>query len=252
LKRIRRRDGEALANLHATDLPDGAAAGIHPALLDAALQTIAAALPADVRESRDASALLPVTIERYRVHGDCPEPHWGHAVIRPSPASFPARIVADVRLLDALGHLVAEVHGVGFEGVELSRPLPPSTRDTGAAAGAGRGTSPNASPPTRTDTMPGDDRSPRAILRSVSPAERPLLLERYLTRELADALGAEIGQLSADEPLHTLGLDSFMIVRLATRLERELGVEVPLGRLMQGPSVAELTAELLRQLDEVP
>jgi hypothetical protein len=45
-----------------------------------------------------------------------------------------------------------------------------------------------------------------------------------------------------------LGMDSLMAVELKNRLEAELGVTLPLIRLIQGPSVSELATWLAEQL----
>ena len=51
-----------------------------------------------------------------------------------------------------------------------------------------------------------------------------------------------------NQPLSTLGIDSLMAVELKNRIESDLQVAVPLIKVIQGPSVAELAALLLSQL----
>jgi acyl carrier protein len=79
-------------------------------------------------------------------------------------------------------------------------------------------------------------------------AERPAILEGHLRGEVARVLGLPAARLDVQRPLNTMGIDSLMAVELKNRLEAELGVTLPLIRLIQGPSVSELATWLAEQL----
>jgi len=87
-----------------------------------------------------------------------------------------------------------------------------------------------------------------ALPRASGPAERQRLVESHLQREVARVLGLSVSRLDVNQPLSTLGIDSLMAVELKNRIESELNVAVPLIRVIQGPSVAELAALLLSLL----
>src|SRR5260370_31111465 len=56
------------------------------------------------------------------------------------------------------------------------------------------------------------------------------------------------GGVDRDAPLTTLGLDSLMTVELINRVERQVGLRIPMGMLLSGPSIKDLTQAMLRLL----
>jgi len=77
-------------------------------------------------------------------------------------------------------------------------------------------------------------------------------------RVVAARLGARISAImgypkscpiDADQPLTELGMDSLMAVRIRNTVRGDFGVEPPVALLLQGASVADLTTDLIRQLD---
>ncbi|HET7695304.1 MAG TPA: SDR family NAD(P)-dependent oxidoreductase [Vicinamibacterales bacterium] len=100
--------GEALAEIR---LPDGVAEGgfhLHPALADACFQILGAALPAEAAADPDAVYLL-VDIDRLARHGAA-QPAWSHVRVRDTGSS--ETLVADFRLFDAAGAVLADVSGL--------------------------------------------------------------------------------------------------------------------------------------------
>src|SRR5262249_38223915 len=81
-----------------------------------------------------------------------------------------------------------------------------------------------------------------------APGERhrDLLLE-FVRAQLMDELGFS-EEIDVHQPLNELGLDSLMSVNVANRLEVGLGIAVPVSKLIQGPSVAELVDQLFPQV----
>jgi acyl transferase domain-containing protein/acyl carrier protein len=84
---------------------------MHPALLDAALQVLAAAVPATLANA-DGTTYLPVSLGRCRVHVRGASAGWSHVRLTPPAESQPDGFSADVRLYDADGRLIAEVQDI--------------------------------------------------------------------------------------------------------------------------------------------
>jgi acyl transferase domain-containing protein/surfactin synthase thioesterase subunit/acyl carrier protein len=126
LKRLWRGDGEALAE---AELPVGLAAegyGLHPALLDAALQVVAVLLGAD-----HDGVFLPFEIERFVVHELATAVTLVHARLT-EPATLD-RLRADITLSDAEGNVVAQLSGLHARRANIA---PLSTPDGDAISGA--------------------------------------------------------------------------------------------------------------------
>ena len=101
-------DNEALARI---DLPPAEArqAGayrVHPALLDAAMQALAAGSPGYIDSAAKDETFLPVSLGRCRVLIDGRGAAWSHIRLRDVDADG---FVADVRLYDDDGRVVAEI-----------------------------------------------------------------------------------------------------------------------------------------------
>ncbi|QKW09062.1 LLM class flavin-dependent oxidoreductase [Streptomyces sp. NA04227] len=78
--------------------------------------------------------------------------------------------------------------------------------------------------------------------------ERTAIVAEYLTERLAGVLGAEPAQVDRQQPIVEMGLDSLMSLDLRNRIKNELGVVVPMVRLLEGPSIEELTEHVLELL----
>ncbi len=105
---IWRRDGAALAQIQrpAGHTLQAAAVQFPPALLDACLQTLAAAIPAN----GDTEAYLPFSLDSFQIFA-APGPElWSHATLR--SLSNGHALTGDVTILDPEGHIVAELHGL--------------------------------------------------------------------------------------------------------------------------------------------
>ena len=83
---------------------------------------------------------------------------------------------------------------------------------------------------------------------AVEPLERQRLLEHYILGKIAAALKISPSRLDAQQPLNSLGLDSLTAVELRNWIEAELNVEVPITILLQEPTIAQFSAQLLEQL----
>ncbi|MEO6792571.1 MAG: beta-ketoacyl reductase, partial [Mycobacterium sp.] len=114
---------------------------------------------------------------------------------------------------------------------------------------------PNARPSLLADVQPAgamDGAVPGSGLyeavQAADPQERPRLLETYLRELVAGKLGLAPAGLDVVAPLNSLGVDSLITLELRIQVERELGIVVPVARLLDGPSVTSLSSWLSEQL----
>jgi surfactin synthase thioesterase subunit/NAD(P)-dependent dehydrogenase (short-subunit alcohol dehydrogenase family)/acyl carrier protein len=105
-------------------------------------------------------------------------------------------------------------------------------------------------------------RAPAAGASSISDAPRQNVEARWREAPSEDRVAAVLDvvrrhvseELGFDEPidprrsLHDVGLDSLMAVNVSNRLERTLGIAVPVAKLIRGPSLTELVTELFPEL----
>lgn len=88
-----------------------------------------------------------------------------------------------------------------------------------------------------------------AALREAAPAERRRRLAEYVEGQLRAVVGHHALHLSAPEaPMQAAGLDSLGALDLAGRVERDLGVALPVGALLDGMSARALVDHLLREV----
>ncbi|MBW1598461.1 bifunctional LLM class flavin-dependent oxidoreductase/SDR family oxidoreductase [Streptomyces sp. JJ38] len=96
----------------------------------------------------------------------------------------------------------------------------------------------------------GDTGSPELLRRyaEAGPAARAALVGDYLTERLAAVLRGDAADIDRQQPVNEMGMDSLMSLDLRNRVKADLGVVVPMVRLLQGTSVEELTAFVLELL----
>lgn len=127
---LRTRDRQALGEIRIADHLAAQAAGyrLHPALLDACLQTLAAALQFD----DISSALLPVGIDQVRVYVAGQSRVWSHARIT-ADANAGKSLTADIDILTADGRFVASIEGLRIRRVKKKMLARSRQRDAGQA-----------------------------------------------------------------------------------------------------------------------
>ena len=141
---LKRREGEAIARLRPTSSVEAekSAYGLHPTLLDAAFQTVAATR-ADAAD--DAATFLPVGVERLRWFGRAAGELRCHAELAPE-GNDPDERRADLLVVDTEGRAVAEVTGLrlrrlggrlGARGLLHRVVWKPRERPVGTAANGG-------------------------------------------------------------------------------------------------------------------
>ncbi|CQD10500.1 phenolpthiocerol synthesis type-I polyketide synthase PpsD [Mycobacterium lentiflavum] len=86
-------------------------------------------------------------------------------------------------------------------------------------------------------------------LSGLDPTEAKAAIADRLHARIAAVMGyAERSAVDADLPLVELGMDSLMAVRIRNSARADFGAEPPVALLLQGATLNDLTAELLRQL----
>jgi myxalamid-type polyketide synthase MxaB len=79
-------------------------------------------------------------------------------------------------------------------------------------------------------------------------AERQPLIEAFLVEQIGRVLRCSPSKVDVQQPLTKLGIDSLMAVELKNRVESDVGLTVPVTALLEGPSLAQLSARLVTQL----
>jgi myxalamid-type polyketide synthase MxaD len=109
-----RNNGDMLGEVQVPDGPEAEFNGfqIHPAILDAGLQVLGAAVAAEATENGRQGIYLPTRIDQFRVHGR-PDHHlWSHARVQHREADA---TTGEVQLLDEAGRVAVEIQGLRFE-----------------------------------------------------------------------------------------------------------------------------------------
>lgn len=78
---------------------------LHPAILDAALQTTAMLLP------DGAQTYLPMSVNSMKVHGPLPAAFWSHATLHNPDGAHRKVMTSNIELFDDAGHLLASLEG---------------------------------------------------------------------------------------------------------------------------------------------
>ncbi|HTI15423.1 MAG TPA: type I polyketide synthase [Dictyobacter sp.] len=94
---------------------------IHPALLDACLQVLIAALPKDALTGGKA-VYLPTNISKFRVYRQPGEHVWSHAVLTSDADPGADSYTGNVRILDDNGFVLAEAHALKLQRAEEAAP----------------------------------------------------------------------------------------------------------------------------------
>lgn len=203
---------------------------LHPSLADAALQTIAAAMPAAWQDS-----WVPKGIERITV-GEQPDRRTPLEVIArietfDSSRVMPSELTANVWLLSESGTLRAALLGV-----QLVR-----------MAGAKQENNLANHVTKSAQSVQEDEEKPTLdSLRAASSAQRAELLLQEVRRQLALVMDMPVSELQPAQPLDALGLDSLMAFELRDELQESLGTEIPMDVFLQRMNLREL-AELIQQ-----
>ncbi len=89
-------------------------------------------------------------------------------------------------------------------------------------------------------------------LLALPPDEQMEKMNRYLQVKIAKVLGVRVAKLDVDKPLNSMGLDSLMAIELKNSVETGLGTNLAISVLLKGPSILDLSQEMISQiLDDV-
>ena len=84
-----------------------------------------------------------------------------------------------------------------------------------------------------------------------APSEKRLgLVEDLIAAQVGAVLGTDAARLDKDTPLTNLGLDSLMAIELVNRIEDKLGMSMPMGSVLNGPNIRDLSVPVLEKLLE--
>jgi acyl transferase domain-containing protein/NADPH:quinone reductase-like Zn-dependent oxidoreductase/acyl carrier protein len=78
--------------------------------------------------------------------------------------------------------------------------------------------------------------------------ERPGTLQAKLAAALSLVLGLPAARIPFDRALDKVGVDSLMAVELSLNFERDSGVRLPTSLLMQGPTITDIAAHVLKDV----
>ncbi|MCW2900318.1 MAG: polyketide synthase type, partial [Streptosporangiaceae bacterium] len=252
LSAVWHRDGELFAEVALSDEFRGEADrfGLHPAVLDAALQ----ALSYDVRAA--GAARLPFVWSGVTLHAT------GASMLRAAITPGPAEGTYAVTVADTTGELVLTCDALTlrpYDGTPLSTAAGADTHagsDTEASAdGAGTDTLPTAEGDTRTDRRPARRKAAAAVsgggqaLRDrvsalPSDEQRGALLE-IVRRRAAIVLDQPAAQaMNEDLAFRDLGFTSLTAVQLREALGEETGLRLPATLVFDYPTPRALVNHL--------
>ena len=252
IEQLWRQQGEALGQIR---LPEALVLEVgdyklHPVLLDACFQVLGTAFPDDGKQD----AYLPVSLERLRLYCRPSTRLWVQAQMRPLKNSNQKTLTAELCLFDESGAVVAQVEGLSVRRISrkvllrsiqsVLRQQFPAGRQLRLLSELVRGAEPQEEAEQASAQQP-------EILRRLHEApasDRCSLLIAYMQEPVAKALGLNASQLDVQHPLNNMGLDSLMAIELRNRIMTELGVDVPVEKFLENPSIVQLADLLLEQL----
>jgi len=92
------------------------------------------------------------------------------------------------------------------------------------------------------------DGESRERILAAQPERRAELVSSYLAKSAAHILKVPPASVDSETPIPNMGFDSLMSIELKNQIEIDLGVSVAMARLIQGPTLKELTDWVLQLL----
>lgn len=90
--------------------------------------------------------------------------------------------------------------------------------------------------------------TPTRILSLTEPEQQVAMIEGIIQGAVAKVLKISLDRVPNNQPVNYLGLDSIMAIDLKNRIEKILSVELPVVVLLQGPTIHQLSIQLLESL----
>jgi acyl carrier protein len=88
----------------------------------------------------------------------------------------------------------------------------------------------------------------RAELLQLGEAEQKVALQSYLADNLGRIVKQPVAKIDVNRPLIKLGLDSLMSVELRNRISTDLGVALPILKIITSRSIVHLASQVLGQI----
>ena len=92
----------------------------------------------------------------------------------------------------------------------------------------------------------GDSMAARIM--EAAPDKRMAMVEDVIAAQVGAVLGTDSTKIDKDTPLTNLGLDSLMAIELVNRIEDKIGMSMPMGSVLNGPNIRDLSRPVLEQL----
>ncbi|MFN8674492.1 MAG: amino acid adenylation domain-containing protein [Candidatus Sericytochromatia bacterium] len=86
-------------------------------------------------------------------------------------------------------------------------------------------------------------------LNNLDLTEKKDYISRYLAKNISKLLKIEEKEINKDNPLKNFGIGSLMGMELFNRLKNDFKITLPLSKILKGPSINEITNEILLVLD---
>lgn len=94
----------------------------------------------------------------------------------------------------------------------------------------------------------GDSMAARIL--EAAPEKRLGMVEDLIAAQVGAVLGTDATRIDKETPLTNLGLDSLMAIELVNRIEEKLGMSMPMGSVLNGPNIHDLSIPVLEKLLE--
>ena len=95
----------------------------------------------------------------------------------------------------------------------------------------------------------GDAIEWRARISQSANSERTVALTDFIREQVAQTLGLS-ETVNAAQPLRELGLDLLMSITLINKIERAIGVTIPVAKLIKGPSIEQLVQDIAPEFSD--
>lgn len=216
---------------------------IHPGLLDSCYHVLAACHPStwDKTQPDSDRLFVPVSIGEFNFYGYVDEQLWCRAALPNDQPTGNDEYVGDLSLLRASGEPVAEIKGIKFRLVE---------REAFLKAKPALLRKPWRVQPGQTLRTDDDAELTSVEILAADPSQRLALIERYVRQQVARVTKFPASSLNVHEPLINVGVDSLMSMEMITRLQADLGITIPVAKLVEGISIDQLVHELMRHFTE--
>ena len=208
---------------------------VHPVMLEAALQSLAAAMPGESLADSAEVSYLPTSLETIRMFGDVGRRARCRAEVV-SVDDDDLGVRGRVTMMDDAGITTAEITGVCLRHVQRMRQLGYFANLVGELDALDGG-----------DRSPVDDRhrfGPAPDWSQMSAEDACVELESRLRAILARELQMSASALNIDQPFPELGLDSMMAMTILRETRQLVGIDLSATMFWDHPTISSLVGYL--------